>query len=344
VAVTAVKGVYVYGATQGAERFRSQRHVLARAFRERHGSALTDDVSNAVPYFIGAWDTVAALGANWVTKIALLAIGASILAIVNTLAIWAAGSAGPSVAALNWFLPALPLIFGVLLVWYLVEHIKFSFHTGVPVYKTLHMIGWRMAFHDRYLRGRETLARHALSIDEYRKQFDRVPWRVELSPTEDVGSDGLVEMWFAGNHEDVGGGYSENESRLSDIALDWMVREAKATKFPILTDDSFLQLHPSSGGMQHDESRVGLGWFGLLRWKRGLRTVPKDATFHASVVERFRCGRVLDYDIYGAYRPDPLSDFVKFAEFYDNGSEPGALHDIAVNNLPPATSVSAIGS
>jgi hypothetical protein len=31
------------------------------------------------------------------------------------------------------------------------------------------------------------------------------------------------QIWFAGNHADIGGSYPENESRLSDIALDWMV-------------------------------------------------------------------------------------------------------------------------
>jgi Uncharacterized alpha/beta hydrolase domain (DUF2235) len=28
------------------------------------------------------------------------------------------------------------------------------------------------------------------------------------------------QVWFTGNHSDVGGSYPENESRLSDIALD----------------------------------------------------------------------------------------------------------------------------
>ena len=30
------------------------------------------------------------------------------------------------------------------------------------------------------------------------------------------------QVWFAGNHSDIGGSYPENESRLSDITLDWM--------------------------------------------------------------------------------------------------------------------------
>jgi hypothetical protein len=37
-----------------------------------------------------------------------------------------------------------------------------------------------------------------------------------------------VAAWFAGNHSDIGGSYPENQSRLSDIALDWMLRWAVA--------------------------------------------------------------------------------------------------------------------
>jgi hypothetical protein len=35
------------------------------------------------------------------------------------------------------------------------------------------------------------------------------------------------EVWFAGVHSDVGGGYPESESQLSKIALRWMVCEAE---------------------------------------------------------------------------------------------------------------------
>ncbi|WP_354105416.1 DUF2235 domain-containing protein [Bradyrhizobium sp. LB14.3] len=35
--------------------------------------------------------------------------------------------------------------------------------------------------------------------------------------------DWLQQVWFAGNHSDVGGSYPENEARLSDISLGWMV-------------------------------------------------------------------------------------------------------------------------
>jgi hypothetical protein len=61
------------------------------------------------------------------------------------------------------------------------------------------------------------------------------------------------------NHADIGGSYPENESRLSDIALDWMV-EFITDKIPeadrVIVDKSLLGLYPSADGMMHDECMV----------------------------------------------------------------------------------------
>ena len=40
------------------------------------------------------------------------------------------------------------------------------------------------------------------------------------------------QVWFAGSHSDIGGSYPETESRLSDIALAWMVQEALSLPQP----------------------------------------------------------------------------------------------------------------
>src|ERR1700741_4439939 len=89
---------------------------------------------------------------------------------------------------------------------------------------------YRRAFYDTPLHYAVRYARHALSIDENRAKFDCVLWdeddpRQSLADkTRDVPR--FKQVWFAGSHSDVGGSYPETESRLSDIALDWMVREA----------------------------------------------------------------------------------------------------------------------
>ena len=86
-----------------------------------------------------------------------------------------------------------------------------------------------MKFFDEQLNPNVGWGRHALAIDEHRADFDRVPWGDpkavrETAPEE---PDWLQQFWFAGDHSDIGGSYIENESRLSDISLQWMVQEAQ---------------------------------------------------------------------------------------------------------------------
>ncbi|HTD03865.1 DUF2235 domain-containing protein [Undibacterium sp.] len=60
---------------------------------------------------------------------------------------------------------------------------------------------------------------HAMAIDELRIDFPVTQW---------AARNGVVQRWFVGAHADVGGGYAEDESRLSDIALDWMMKKLKS--------------------------------------------------------------------------------------------------------------------
>jgi uncharacterized protein (DUF2235 family) len=69
--------------------------------------------------------------------------------------------------------------------------------------------------------------RHALAIGESRSFFVPTTWggldADTLPPLE--GQD-VQEVWFAGSHSDVGGGYDERESDSARISLRWMVDEA----------------------------------------------------------------------------------------------------------------------
>ena len=85
-------------------------------------------------------------------------------------------------------------------------------------------IGRRLArkygFHDVALSSIVDHAYHALAIDERRKPFLPAVWDVD-TPLQDV-----EQMWFAGVHSNVGGGYAD--CGLSDIALLWMIEKAAA--------------------------------------------------------------------------------------------------------------------
>ena len=74
--------------------------------------------------------------------------------------------------------------------------------------------------------------RHAISIDEKRKFFRANLWS---STTRDTD---VKQVWFAGVHADIGGGYRESESGLAKITLEWMLEEAKAAH--LLIDDTQL--------------------------------------------------------------------------------------------------------
>lgn len=71
------------------------------------------------------------------------------------------------------------------------------------------------------------VGRHAISIDERRAYFRSNLWR-PAAPPNPSGPQDIKQVWFAGVHSDVGGGYPEEDSGLSKIALQWMLREAEA--------------------------------------------------------------------------------------------------------------------
>lgn len=81
-------------------------------------------------------------------------------------------------------------------------------------------------------------AYQALAIDECRNEFVPTLW-TSSSPGQDVD-----QVWFAGVHGDVGGGYAE--SGLSDIALAWMMRKAmtKGLNFDPAVLNSYVALAP----------------------------------------------------------------------------------------------------
>lgn len=58
---------------------------------------------------------------------------------------------------------------------------------------------------------------HAVSFDEKRASFAPTLWQSD--------SKRIKQYWFGGAHADVGGGYPERESGLSNIALKWMLDE-----------------------------------------------------------------------------------------------------------------------
>ncbi|HZI91415.1 MAG TPA: DUF2235 domain-containing protein [Thermoleophilaceae bacterium] len=79
----------------------------------------------------------------------------------------------------------------------------------------------RWTFHDTTLSSRVQAAFHAVAIDERRKPFKPTLWVQQPH----AGDQTLEQVWFAGVHCDVGGGY--REQALAEIPLLWMVKRAR---------------------------------------------------------------------------------------------------------------------
>ncbi|MCX6251016.1 MAG: DUF2235 domain-containing protein [Bacteroidetes bacterium] len=85
------------------------------------------------------------------------------------------------------------------------------------------IVSRRNQFHDTDLSSRVSNAYHALAIDEKRKDFQATLWHQQPDSKDQV----LEQVWFSGVHSDVGGGYPENQTGLSDNALQWMLEKAE---------------------------------------------------------------------------------------------------------------------
>jgi hypothetical protein len=189
---------------------------------------------------------------------------------------------------------------------YLATHLHYH-----PERKRFYLAAWKMTFNDTELNPDFQYAKHALSIDEDRADFKRVPWSNAGGDYAQPAAGKEIrfeQIWFSGNHADIGGGYIKNESRLSDITLDWMVRAARNVLYGIEVDQTVLRPYPAADGPQHDECKSGIGGDPRLRWQQGYRTVPEGAILHHTVLERFALAEVLNYDTRGPYRPPALKE------------------------------------
>ena len=312
IAKEAVKAVYQYAssvkereATPEQKVLLDERKALAKQFREKYSSNNENGEANKLPHFIGAFDTVASLADPVV--LTMFSVGAAaILALVAwALSYWS--------LSFIWWFAILVLIAGSgTAIAYVKTHLKMFTLGRRKWWPKFHMTEPKMKFYDRDLNLRVGFARHAISIDEDRQTFPHEQWG---DPRDDKADNApepkwFVQKWFAGNHADIGGGYPENESRLSDIGLDWMVTEAE--KAGLLIDPSVLRRNISAAGMQHDECKSSFFKYAGRRDRKP----PHDAPLHDTVLDRFEVGKVLHYDDMREYRPECLRGHDNLGKYY----------------------------
>jgi len=326
IAFEAVSKVYEHGAGFKRSNFAGERNEKARRFREKYNSD-NNGRSNVSPHFIGVFDTVAALGAKGLLRLFMLLV----------IAVCSFGL----IAAVSWILTEtlnktgyvqnLQISFAVVVFYLLVKSFKssFKFIGDYPTKGkfTFHFAKWRMRNYDLGLDIRVPFARHALAIDETRRDFPQVKWHSVhdefLAECGDI--EPLVQLWFPGNHSDIGGSYPENESRLSDNALEWMVGELKSIPNPILINEELLNIYPSVSAMQHSEvesfrDRFPRWWPKRFRfsWPEKPRVEASEANHHESVKQRFELPYVIDSGRKKPYRPEALKNDSRYQQYYSD--------------------------
>ncbi len=126
---------------------------------------------------------------------------------------------------------------------------------------------------------------HAMAVDELRADFPVTAW--DSRP-------GVKQVWFVGAHADVGGGYTAQESRLSDIALEWMMKQLAEVGVRLATPLTY-QPNPLIAPAIHEPwAKVP---FALL--PRTPRQIATTDTIHESVLRRWQAD--------ARYRPAALA-------------------------------------
>jgi uncharacterized protein (DUF2235 family) len=358
IAGEAVDSVLEHGAGHPRANYEAERLELARRFQVKYGSGDGSE-SNASPYFVGVFDTVAALGASGLRRTIIhaalgagVAIGGALVSFLPAVALAAALKEAwhNGFWSTFWMILALGILAIEVVFWYKQKASKRKTIRDFPNKGDVstHVAEWKGANFDRLLSRHVGYARSANAIDETRKDFDRVPWGPIVESGSDHADDQMdfVQMWFAGNHSDVGGSYPEPESRLSDVALAWMAEEATKVPNGLKTGPIFangnkipntgdagecLHVYPSADGVQHCEiagmrdtldsyAAKAPKWLkGLITrggWEVKVRNIDPKAPIDRTVEQRFALPSVIQCAGTGPYRPRALKDHDKFKSLY----------------------------
>lgn len=168
---------------------------------------------------------------------------------------------------------------------------------GIPI-SFLGLFDDKDEFYDSKIGSNVEVARHAMAIDEHRKDFVPTIWHEK--PTMD-----LVQVWFTGAHSNIGGSYKPDAdgSLLSDNALEWMIKEA--AKHDLKMEPHLSQsINKNANATLHNSRRS----FYRIKSKfyRDIDHGKGEVLFHKSVKERWDSDR--------DYRPKNLEKYID-----DNG-------------------------
>lgn len=172
---------------------------------------------------------------------------------------------------------------------------------------------WTKGFHDNIVSRRVKVALQALAIDEARRAFPPTTWLCD--PLEPAAGQSIEQVWFAGAHSNIGGGY--RQSGLSDLALLWMMAQIEEKTGLRFSEDYISRnfwpcaacslyesnrgwwlssLFPSRRVLFAEPARMEI-WSHKLRQRAVRELVPANEKVHWSVVERLGRKAIVDEKI-----------------------------------------------
>jgi hypothetical protein len=141
-------------------------------------------------------------------------------------------------------------------------------------------------------------ARHAISIDDERRTFHPELWN-ETEETKRTGR--IQQVWFAGVHSNVGGGYPKQGMSL--VPLVWMMKEAEARGLRFVPSVRQLYTELQNPNDKLYDSRAGLAGYYAYQ-PRDMAAICRkydaEPRIHLSVLERIALGT-------GGYAPGNLA-------------------------------------
>ncbi len=189
---------------------------------------------------------------------------------------------------------------------------------GLPVdelTRAIDWVIWPLTMRDLDLNERVKRARHALSLDDERNSFHPRLWNEEPLPgrpntgvpggnraTTHIDQERISQVWFAGVHSNVGGGYPDDS--LAHVSLEWIMSEAAKNdpkknqcgmRFSQKIWDELRALGDENGPIY--DSRHGLGGYYRYNPRRIEKLTNTDEVMikrtkvHESVFRRIKAGQ-----------------------------------------------------
>jgi len=167
-------------------------------------------------------------------------------------------------------------------VWDTVDAVGLPFHLG----DIINTVFYRYKFPDHNLSPQVEHACHALSIDDQRRAFAPLLWNEKREPR------GRIEqVWFAGVHSNVGGGYPKQGMSL--VSLEWMLEKAALAGVRFVNADRQTYRDHANVDDKLYDPRASLGVF--YRWTpRDIGALCQEhgatGSLHMTAIERVAHG------------------------------------------------------